>query len=137
VNPGMPSLMLSFPLICLALFALTDFGMAFLRRKRLANFAGGANRFYSAVMIAALIRSAVFSLLFVPALALYAGVTGAYHFGQLEQSLLMVLPPLFAAVFATRLERHVFEMLESALLRDRAAFLSVSAKRVRRPKVGV
>jgi hypothetical protein len=46
----------------------------------------------------------------------------------------MVLPALFGAYYATRLERHVFEMLESALLRDRAAFLA--APRSRRPKVG-
>ncbi len=36
----------------------------------------------------------------------------------------MVLPALFAAAFATRLERYVFEMLDSRLLRDRARFLA-------------
>ena len=130
------SLMLSFPLICLALGAVADFGHAILRRKSAATFPGGAGRFYWAVMIAALIRSAVFSLMFLPALGLEGQVLTAYRFGQLEQSILMVLPALFGAFFATRLERFVFEMLESALLRDRAAFLAASSKPARRRKVG-
>jgi hypothetical protein len=73
--------------------------------------------------------------MFVPALALEGRVMAAYPATQLEASVLMVLPALFGAYFATRLERHVFDLLESALLRDRAVFLT-AAQRPRRPKVG-
>ncbi|HVX80445.1 MAG: hypothetical protein ACTHOR_15775 [Devosia sp.] len=131
--PNLP-LMLLFPLIAIGIGMLMDFGQVLLKRRRPANFPGGSNRFYWGVLIAALLRSAVFSLLFVPALALEGEVTAAYEFSHLELSVLMVLPALFGAYYATRLERHVFEMLESALLRDRAAFLA--APRSRRPKVG-
>jgi hypothetical protein len=125
-------LMLFFPLICLALGAMMDFSLAFLRRRKTDSFPGGANRFYWAVMIASLVRSAVFSLFFVPALALEGAIVTAYHMSQFELSVAMVLPALFGAYFATRLERHVFELLESALLRDRAQFLAATS----RPKVG-
>jgi hypothetical protein len=128
-------LMLFFPLICVGLGAAMDFGLALARRRKPDLFPGGANRFYWAVMIAAVLRSAIFSLMFVPALALEGQVISAYHATQLEASVLMVLPALFGAYFATRLERHVFEMLESALLRDRAQFLA-TPRRSRRPKVG-
>ncbi|HTJ58806.1 MAG TPA: hypothetical protein VL418_14745 [Devosiaceae bacterium] len=129
-------LMLLFPLICIAIGAVMDFGVALVRRCKPQNFRGGASRFYWAVMIAALIRSAIFSLMFVPAVALEGEVMKAYPATQLEASVLMVLPALFGAYFATRLERHVVELLESALLRDRAAFLEAAAKRSRRPEVG-
>lgn len=137
MNGAMPNLMLMlfFPLICIALGAVMDFGLALARRRKLEAFPGGANRFYWAVMIAAVLRSAVFSLMFVPALALEGRVMAAYPATQLEASVLMVLPALFGAYFATRLERHVFDLLESALLRDRAVFLT-AAQRPRRPKVG-
>jgi len=125
-------LMLSFPLICLALGAAMDFSLTIFRRRKAEAFPGGANRFYWAVMIASLLRSAVFSLFFVPALALEGAVVTAHHMTQLELSVAMVLPALFGAYFATRLERHVFDMLESTLLRDRAAFLAAAS----RPKVG-
>lgn len=124
-------LMLSFPLICLGMGAALDFSLAVLRRRKMDAFPGGANRFYWAVMIASLLRSAVFSLFFVPALALEGAVVTAYHMSQLELSIAMVLPALFGAYFATRLERHVFDVLESGLLRDRARFLAVVS-----PKVG-
>jgi hypothetical protein len=138
VNGTMPNLMLMlfFPLICIAIGAMTDFGMALAQRRKLESFRGGVSRFYWAVLIAAVIRSAVFSLMFVPALALEGQVMAAYPASQLEASVLMVLPALFGAYFATRLERHVFDLLESALLRDRAAFLGMPARRSRRPKVG-
>ena len=129
-------LMLVFPLICIAIGAAMDFGLAVVRRRKPQKFRGGANRFYWAVMIASLIRSAIFSLMFVPALALEGTVMRAYSATQIEASILMVLPALFGAYFATRLERHVFDVLESALLRDRAVFLGASAKRSRRPEVG-
>ena len=64
---------------------------------------GGAERFYRAVMIAALVRSAVFSLVFVPALALEGQIRATYPLTQLEAAVLMVLPALFGAFFATRL----------------------------------
>jgi hypothetical protein len=137
MNAGMPNLllMLFFPLICVGLGAVMDFGMALARRRKLDAFPGGSNRFYWSVMIAAVLRSAIFSLMFVPALALEGQVMAAYPAGHLEASVLMVLPALFGAYFATRLERHVFDLLESALLRDRAQFLS-TPRRARRPKVG-
>jgi NO-binding membrane sensor protein with MHYT domain len=136
MNAGMPNLllMLFFPLICIGLGVAMDFAMALARRRKLDQFPGGTNRFYWAVLIAAVIRSAVFSLMFVPALALEGQVMAAYEATRIEASLLMVLPALFGAYFATQLERHVFELLESTLLRDRAAFLA--APRTRRPKVG-
>jgi NO-binding membrane sensor protein with MHYT domain len=127
-------LMLFFPLICIGLGAVLDFGTAVARRRKPEQFPGGANRFYWAVMSAAILRSAIFSLVFLPALALEGHIVAAYEASQLELSVLMVLPALFGAYFATRLERHVVEMLESALLRDRVAFLT--APRTRRPKVG-
>jgi hypothetical protein len=117
-------LMLSFPLICLGMGAALDFALAVVRRRKADSFPGGANRFYWAVMIASLLRSAIFSLFFVPALALEGAVVSAYHMSHLELSVAMVLPALFGAYFATRLERHVFEVLESGLLRDRARFLA-------------
>lgn len=128
------ALLLSFPLICIGLGALFDFAIALVRRRKPALFRGGANRFYWAVMTAAMLRSAVFSLVFLPALALQGHIMAAYPASQLEASVLMVLPALFGAYFATRLERHVFDMLDSALLRDRAQFLATP--RSRRPKVG-
>jgi hypothetical protein len=127
-------LMLFFPLICVGLGAVMDFGRALAQRRKPELFPGGANRFYWAVMIAAVLRSAVFSLMFIPALALEGQVLAVYAATQFEASVLMVLPALFGAFFATRLERHVVELLESGLLRDRAAFLT--APRSRRPKVG-
>jgi hypothetical protein len=129
------TLMLFFPLICLVIGAVMDFGLALARRRRVSNFPGGANRFYWAVMIAAIIRSAVFSLMFVPALALEGEIVASYPTTQLELAVMMVLPALFGAFFATRLERHVFDMLESVLLRDRAAFLAVRG-RARGPEAG-
>jgi len=127
-------LMLFFPLICIAIGFAMDFSLAFAKRRKLEAFPGGANRFYWAVMISAVLRSALFSLMFVPALALEGQVVAAYTASQMELAVLMVLPALFGAYFATRLERHVFDVLESTLLRDRAAFLA--APRSRRPKVG-
>ena len=126
MNEGMPdlSLMLSFPLICIGLGMVMDFGLAAVRRRKLELFPGGANRFYWAVVIAAVLRSALFCLFFEPSLALHSQLAVAYHLGRLGQSVLMVLPALFAALFATRLERHVFEILDSRLLRDRARFLA-------------
>ena len=136
MNVTMPNLllMLFFPLICIGIGAVMDFGLAIARRRKPDQFPGGGSRFYWAVMGAAILRSAIFSLVFLPALALEGHVIAAYEASQLELSVLMVLPALFGAYFATRLERHVFEMLASALLRDRAAFLA--APRTRRPKVG-
>lgn len=128
-------LMLFFPLICIAIGVVMDFGLALARRRKLSAFRGGANRFYWAVMIASILRSAIFSLMFVPALALEGQIVAAYPATQLELSVLMVLPALFGAYFATRLERHVFEMLESALLRDRVAFLAARG-RERGPEAG-
>ena len=138
MNGTMPNLMLMlfFPLICIAIGMLMDFGLAGARRRRPSSFPGGLNRFYWAVLIAAVVRSAVFSLMFVPALALEGQIITAYPASHFESSVLMVLPALFGAYFATRLERHVFELLESALLRDRTAFLGTPARRSRRPKVG-
>ena len=136
MNGTIPNLMLmlSFPLICLGFTALGDAGLLIARRRSPSAFQGGAGRLYWAVMIAALIRSAVFSLMFLPPLYLEGAVLDAYHASQFESSVLMVLPALFGAYFATRLERHVFAMLESALLRDRVQFLA--APRSRHPKVG-
>ncbi|MEO8884104.1 MAG: hypothetical protein ABI377_11940 [Devosia sp.] len=133
----MPNLMLMlfFPLICIGLGALMDFGLILARRRKLGTFPGGANRFYWAVIIASVLRSAIFSLMFVPALALEGQVIAAYPATQIELSVLMVLPALFGAYFATRLERHVFDLLESALLRDRAAFLAMRG-RSRGPEAG-
>lgn len=128
-------LMLFFPLICIGFGVLMDFGLALARRRKLGTFPGGANRFYWAVMIASILRSAIFSLMFVPALALQGQVIAAYPATQIELSVLMVLPALFGAYFATRLERHVFDLLESGLLRDRAAFLAVRG-RSRGPEAG-
>jgi len=128
-------LMLFFPLICVAIGVVMDFGVAVARRRRIDNFPGGANRFYWAVLIAAVLRSALFSLMFVPALALEGQIVDAYPATQIELAVLMVLPALFGAYFATRLERHVFEMLESVLLRDRVAFLAVRS-RARGPEAG-
>jgi hypothetical protein len=120
--------MLVFPLICLVISALADFGFAVLLRRKSSLFPGGAERFYRAVMIAALLRSAVFSLVFVPALALEGQVRASYPATQLEAAVLMVLPALFAAFFATRLERSVVAALESTLLRDRRRFLASSGR---------
>ena len=133
----MPNLMLMlfFPLICIAIGVIADFGVVLSRRRKLETFRGGANRFYWAVMIASVLRSAIFSLMFVPALALEGQVIAAYPATQIELSVLMVLPALFGAYFATRLERHVFDMLESGLLRDRAAFLAMRG-RSRGPEAG-
>jgi len=133
----MPNLMLMlfFPLICIGLGALMDFGLVLARRRKLSTFPGGANRFYWAIMIAAILRSAIFSLMFVPALALQGQVVAAYPATQIELSVLMVLPALFGAFFATRLERHVFDLLESGLLRDRTAFLAMRG-RSRGPEAG-
>ena len=128
-------LMLFFPLICIGIGMVMDFGLVLARRRRIDTFPGGANRFYWAVLIASVLRSAVFSLMFVPALALEGQVANAYPATQLELSVLMVLPALFGAFFATRLERHVFELLESGLLRDRAAFLAMRG-RSRDPEAG-
>jgi len=128
-------LMLFFPLICIGIGVAMDFGLALARRRRIDNFPGGANRFYWAVMIAAVLRSAVFSLMFVPALALEGQIVDAYPATQIELAVLMVLPALFGAFFATQLERHVFEMVESVLLRDRVAFLAARS-RARGPEAG-
>ena len=121
-------LMLLFPLICLMIGAVMDFGLAVLLRRRMSLFPGGAERFYRAVMIAALIRSAVFSLVFVPAVAAEGQVMAAYPATQLEAAVLMVLPALFGAYFATRLERGVVAALESPLLRDRRRFLALKVR---------
>ena len=121
-------LMLLFPLLCLVIGAVGDFGYAFLLRRRTSLFPGGTERFYRAVMIAALVRSAVFSLVFVPALALEGQIRTSYPLTQFEAAVLMVLPALFGAFFATRLERGVVIALESALLRDRRRFLSVNGR---------
>lgn len=121
-------LMLLFPLICLVIGALGDFGFVLLLRRRTSLFPGGAERFYRAVMIAALVRSAVFSLVFVPALALEGQVRTSYPVTQLEAAVLMVLPALFGAFFATRLERGVVAALESTLLRDRRRFLAIKGR---------
>jgi hypothetical protein len=121
-------LMLLFPLICLIIGAVMDFGLAVLLRRRMSLFPGGADRFYRAVMIAALIRSAVFSLVFVPAVAAEGQVMAAYPATQLEAAVLMVLPALFGAYFATRLERGVVAALESPLLRDRRRFLALKER---------
>jgi hypothetical protein len=121
-------LMLLFPLICLMLGAVMDFGLAVLLRRKMSLFPGGADRFYRAVMIAALIRSAVFSLVFVPAVAAEGQVMAAYPATQLEAAVLMVLPALFGAYFATRLERGVVAALESPLLRDRRRFLALKER---------
>jgi hypothetical protein len=118
-------LMLLFPLICLIIGAVMDFGLALLLRRKMSLFPGGAERFYRAVMIAALIRSAVFSLVFVPAVAAEGQVLAAYPATQFEAAVLMVLPALFGAYFATRLERGVVMALESPLLRDRRRFLAL------------
>jgi len=99
-----------------------------LLRRRMSLFPGGADRFYRAVMIAALIRSAVFSLVFVPAVAAEGQVMAAYPATQLEAAVLMVLPALFGAYFATRLERGVVAALESPLLRDRRRFLALKER---------
>jgi hypothetical protein len=123
--PSNVPLMLLFPLICLTIGAVMDFGAALLRRRKMSLFPGGAERFYRAVMIAALIRSAIFSLVFVPALGLEGQILTVYPATQFEAAVLMVLPALFAAFFATRLERGVVAALESALLRDRRRFLAV------------
>jgi hypothetical protein len=120
--------MLLFPLICLMIGAVMDFGLAVLLRRRMSLFPGGAERFYRAVMIAALIRSAVFSLVFVPAVAAEGQVMAAYPATQLEAAVLMVLPALFGAYFATRLERGVVAALESPLLRDRRRFLALKVR---------
>jgi hypothetical protein len=120
--------MLLFPLICLIIGAVMDFGLAVLLRRKISLFPGGADRFYRAVMIAALIRSAVFSLVFVPAVAAEGQVMAAYPATQLEAAVLMVLPALFGAYFATRLERGVVAALESPLLRDRRRFLAVKER---------
>lgn len=121
-------LMLLFPLICLVIGALMDFGLAVLLRRRMSLFPGGAERFYRAVMIAALIRSAVFTLVFVPAVAVEGQVRTAYPVTQLEAAVLMVLPALFGAYFATRLERGIVMALESTLLRDRRRFLAIKER---------
>jgi hypothetical protein len=120
--------MLLFPLICLVIGAVMDFGLALLLRRRMSLFPGGAERFYRAVMIAALIRSAAFSLVFVPAVAAEGQVLAAYPATQLEAAVLMVLPALFGAYFATRLERGVVMALESPLLRDRRRFLALKGR---------
>ena len=121
-------LMLLFPLICLMIGAVMDFGLALLLRRRMSLFPGGAERFYRAVMIAALIRSAVFTLVFVPAVAAEGQVRAAYPTTQLEAAVLMVLPALFGAFFATRLERGIVMALESTLLRDRRRFLAIKGR---------
>lgn len=118
-------LMLLFPLICLIIGAVMDFGLALLLRRKMSLFPGGAGRFYRAVMIAALVRSAVFSLVFVPAVAAEGRVLAAYPATHLEAAVLMVLPALFGAFFATRLERGVVAALDSPLLRDRRRFLAL------------
>ena len=123
-------LMLCFPLICLGFGVAMDVAMIVVGRRKPTNFPGGANRLYWAVMISALIRSAVFSLMFLPAVALEGQILVAYATTQLETSILIVMPALFGAYFATRLERHVIAMLESPLLRDKARFLSLA----RRPR---
>jgi hypothetical protein len=121
-------LMLLFPLICLMIGAVMDFGVALLTRRKMSLFPGGADRFYRAVMIAALIRAAVFSLVFVPAVAAEGQVMAAYPATQFEAAVLMVLPALFGAYFATRLERGVMTALESPLLRDRRRFLALKER---------
>ena len=137
MTEGMPnlSLMLLFPLICMAVSVLMDVLVILARRRRPYAFPGGANRLYWSVMITAMLRSVVFSLLFVPAVALEGQIVAAIDLSKLEMSVLMVLPALFGAYFATRLERHVLELLESALLRDRAQFLN-APRRANRPEAG-
>ena len=56
-------LMLCFPLLCLGFGVAMDVALIVVGRRKVANFPGGANRLYWAVMISALIRSAVFSLI--------------------------------------------------------------------------
>jgi hypothetical protein len=123
---AIPNLMLImlFPLIFIGISAIADLAISTMRRRKTSAFPGGADRFYSAVMIAAVIRSALFSLMFLPPVWFAGVVAESFVIGRLESSVLMVLPALFGAYFATRLERFVFEALDSGLLKDRAAFLS-------------
>ena len=123
---AIPNLMLImlFPLIFIGISAIADLAIATLRRRKASAFPGGADRYYSAVMIAAVIRSALFSLMFLPPVWFAGVVAQSFVLGRFEGSVLMVLPALFGAYFATRLERFVFEALDSGLLKDRAAFLT-------------
>ena len=123
---AIPNLMLImlFPLIFIGICVLADLGTAALRRRKVATFPGGVERYVWAVVIAAIIRSALFSLMFLPPVWFAGLVAQTFAVGRFEGSVLMVLPALFGAYFATRLERFVFEALDSGLLKDRAAFLT-------------
>src|SRR4051812_15621038 len=115
-------LIMLFPLIFIAISAIADLAIATLRRRKAGAFPGGADRYYLAVMIAAVIRSALFSLMFLPPVWFAGVVAESFVIGRFESSVLMVMPALFGAYFATRLERFVFEALDSGLLKDRATF---------------
>jgi len=126
VTVAIPNLMLImlFPLIFIGISIVADLGTAALRRRKASAFPGGAERYFWAIAIAAIIRSALFSLMFLPPVFLAGLIGQTFITDRLDSSVLMVMPALFGAYFATRLERFVFEALDSGLLRDRASFLT-------------